>query len=68
LKVVDSALTHGLSSLWQDGHPGGEESHHISFSFDHSKNSWVFVIGKEAGPPALKRVTFNKRLKEYFKI
>ena len=34
---------------------------------DHSRASWVFVIGTEAKPPDLRCVTFNKRLKEYFK-
>lgn len=65
--VVETALEFGLSCVWQDGHPGGDESHHISFSFSREKASWVFVIGAEAGPPALKKVTFHKRLKEYFK-
>ncbi|MDX2176443.1 MAG: hypothetical protein SF028_08225 [Candidatus Sumerlaeia bacterium] len=68
LGVVESALSHGLTALWQQGHPGGDDSHHISFAFDHRPASWVFVIGGEARPPALRCVTFNKRLKEYFKV
>ena len=66
LKVIEAALARGLTCLWQHGHPGGDESHHISFSFSHSPSSWVFVIGGEAKPPGLRCVTFNKRLKEYF--
>lgn len=65
--VIDLALEHGLTCLWQENHPSGPESNHISFSFDRTKSSWVFVIGAEAKPPLVKRVTFNKRLKEYFK-
>lgn len=64
--VIDSALQHGLTCLWQTNHPRGETSHHISFSFTHSKASWVFVIGSPSAPPELKRVIFSKRLKPYF--
>ncbi len=66
-RVIDLALQYGLQCLWQQGHPGGDTSHHISFSFDRSRSSWIFVMGGEAGPPALKRVTFHRRLKEYFR-
>jgi hypothetical protein len=65
--VIESALDHGLTHVWQQGHPSGDDSHHISFSFSHDASSWVFVIGSEARPPGLRCVTFHKRLKEYFK-
>jgi hypothetical protein len=67
LKVIDSALSHGLTALWQHGHPKGETSHHLSFSFDHSPASWVLAIGAPSGPPKLRCVTMNKKYKEYFK-
>ena len=66
-RVLDLGIEHGLTCLWRSRHPIGPESHHISFSFTHSRSSWVFAIGAEAGPPRLKRVTFNKQLKEYFR-
>ncbi|MBN2565985.1 MAG: hypothetical protein JXB46_09785 [Candidatus Eisenbacteria bacterium] len=66
-RVLDLGIEHGLTCLWRSGHPIGLERHHISFSFTHARASWVFAIGGEAGPPRLKRVTFNKQLKEYFK-
>jgi hypothetical protein len=65
--VIDTALSFGLTHLWQKGHPSKDESHHISFSFSHEPESWIFVIGGEAKPPHLKFVTFNKRFKAYFK-
>jgi hypothetical protein len=65
--VIATALKHGLTCLWQQGHPTGDTSHHISFSFDRSLASWVFAIGSNGRPPELKRVTFHRRLKEYFK-
>jgi hypothetical protein len=66
-RVLDLGIEYGLTCLWRSGHPIGPESHHISFSFTHAPASWVFAIGAEAGPPRLKRVTFNKQFKEYFK-
>jgi hypothetical protein len=65
--VIDTALSFGLTHLWQKGHPSKDESHHISFSFSHEPESWIFVIGGEAKPPHLKFFTFNKRLKADFK-
>lgn len=64
--LVRTAIAHGFTKVWQDGRPRGQESSHISFSRSHRRNSWVFSIGLEAGPPALSRVTFNKRFQETF--
>ena len=64
--VLNTAINFGLTSLWQEGHPRKNESHHLSFSFTHKRNSWIFVIGKEACPPKIKTITFNKNLKKYF--
>lgn len=65
--IVETALEFGLTHLWQENHPSGPESHHISFSLSHDPGSWVFVLGKEALPPNVRCVTFHKRLKEYLK-
>ena len=60
--IVDAAINAGLTCLWQEGHPGGETSHHISFSFSHSKASWIFVLGGEARPPEVRSITVSKKL------
>lgn len=67
LEVIDTAFEFGLTHLWQDKHPSGDESNHVSFSFSHIPDTWVFVIGKEALPPGLRCITFHKRLKGYLK-
>lgn len=64
--LVRTAVAHGFNKLWQDGRPQGAESSYISFSRTHDKHSWIFSIGLEAGPPALSRVTFNKRFETIF--
>lgn len=67
LNVVKAGRASGLRCHWQEGHPSGHHSHHISFSFSHERNSWVFVLGAEARPPGIVCVTFNKRFKEVFR-
>lgn len=74
--IIDLAIRNGLGSVWRErgkrspqGHPrqsyfeGGdnfeEGSHHIGFSRT-SEERWVFVIGGEAGPPRINKVTFEK--------
>lgn len=59
--VVHTAVRFGLTKLWQEGHPRGRHSSHISFSPTHEPASWVFALGLEACPPRLQRITFNKR-------
>jgi hypothetical protein len=64
--VVQTAIRFGLSKLWQDGHPKGRQSSHISFSCTHEPASWVFALGLEACPPRLQKITFNKRFLPIF--
>lgn len=64
--VVLTAIRFGLSKLWQDGHPKGRQSSHISFSCSHEPASWVFALGLEACPPRLQKITFNKRFLPIF--
>lgn len=59
--IIRLALDHGLTCLWQQGHPGSDISPHISFSFSHQRASWVFCIGEGAGPPNVRAVTVSKR-------
>ncbi|PVE25787.1 hypothetical protein DC522_03165 [Microvirga sp. KLBC 81] len=67
LEVLQTALEFGLTHLWQEGHPSKSESHHISFSFSHAPQTWVFVIGKEAKPPNVRWVTFHQKFKGYLR-
>ena len=64
--VVHTAVRFGLTKLWQEGHPRGRHSSHISFSRTHEPASWVFALGLEACPPRLQRITFNKRFLPIF--
>lgn len=61
--IIRLALDHGLTCLWQEGHPGSNTSHHISFSFSHQRASWVFCIGDGADPPNVKAVTISKKVR-----
>lgn len=61
--IIQLALAKDLRCLWQEGHPGKETSHHISFSFSHEPASWVFCIGVEAGPPKVKKITISKKVR-----
>jgi hypothetical protein len=64
--IVHLALAKGLTCLWQQGHPGGGSSHHISFSFSHKPASWVFCIGDGAGAPLVRKVTLSKKVRGLF--
>ena len=64
--IVHLALAKGLTCLWQEGHPGGDTSHHISFSFSHKPASWVFCIGDGAGAPMVRKVTLSKKVRGLF--
>lgn len=61
--IVEIAIANDLAFLWQEGHPGGETSHHISFSFSHDRASWVFCIGDGAGAPDVKKITLSKKIR-----
>jgi len=63
VSIVKQAMAHGLTCLWQQGHPGGSSSHHISFSFSHDRASWVFCIGDGAGAPDVRKVTISKKVR-----
>lgn len=70
VRVVDCAIRNGLRAFWVNGHPsvpylkGGSRfnkgSHHITFARQHNDKKWVFVLGGEANPPRIEKVTFNK--------
>lgn len=61
--IIRRALDHGLTCLWQEGHPGSDTSHHISFSFSHRPAFWVFCLGGEANPPNVRVVTVSKKVR-----
>ena len=79
--IVHLAVSKGLGCVWRErgkkspqGHPkesyfeGGEYfekgSHHIGFSRTPQER-WVFVVGDEAGPPEIKKITFEKHYAEF---
>lgn len=66
IAVVRTAISFGLSKLWQADHPKGAQSSYISFSRTHEPASWVFALGLEARPPRLQKITFNKRFLPVF--
>jgi hypothetical protein len=57
--VVRVALTNGFCCLWQERHPGGRSSHHISFSRSHAPASWVFCLGDGNGAPDVRSITVS---------
>ncbi|HVV65030.1 MAG TPA: hypothetical protein VHC42_06155 [Rhizomicrobium sp.] len=59
--VVRQALAHGLTCLWQEGHPSRPTSKHISFSFTHKRASWIFCIGDGDGAPNVNRFTVSQQ-------
>lgn len=61
-KIVETAISHGFTSLWVNGHPSRKNAHYICFSRSHDK-PWKFLIGREAKPPNVKCITINKKLR-----
>ena len=74
--IINLAVSYGIGCVWRKNHPqkryfkgGGyfeEGSHHIGFSRS-SGERWVFLIGGEAGPPEIRKITFEKHYGEFLK-
>ena len=70
IAVVDTAVRHGLTANWVEGHPsqpyleGGDHfevgSHHITFARRHHEG-WVFVLSAQAKPPSIEAVGFSRK-------
>ena len=55
---------HPKESYFEGGEYFEKGSHHIGFSRTPQER-WVFVVGDEAGPPEIKKITFEKHYAEF---